>query len=144
MEAPTPIEEVDRKTVAELERVIHALHSARMTAVAAAAAVRALWNATSGVVPDETGKLIASAAKQLDEAVSKNNRPDTSRTMFGAGRCYLIERRGGLVTMKIVGDIGEMIKVYPAPESEVHPEKWAAARMNEITDKLTLTGVRQL
>lgn len=139
-----PIEEVDRKTVDELQRVMHAVSTARMPVTQAFGALKALWATCSGIAHKETMDLVSNACNALEAKLAMDDKPDASISMYGDSRVYLIKRRGSCVQIKLFGPNGESIQQVSAEPSEVNPELWAQKRLNSIAEKLTLKGIRRI
>lgn len=66
---PTVREELERKTLDELVRLAHCVQEGHVLEGEYALAAQAIWNITSGLVPLETGELVAHAAGEFPPPV---------------------------------------------------------------------------
>ncbi len=141
-----PIEEIDRKTLNELQRVMHSASTARISVRQAYGATCALWESCSGIAHKETMDLVGNACQTLAQKIANDGKPDASITMycFASTRVFLIERRGSVVKLRIYGSAGESEQNFDPTPDDLTPELSAQRRINSIAEKLTLKGIRRI
>jgi hypothetical protein len=138
-----PLEEIDRKAVDELQRIMHCLQTRRVGIVAAQEALQTLWNAVSGLVPRETMDLITQASAMVRQQLHSRERPDEIAIFVGkwntsnAGSIAVVKRVGAS-TFYEVGPVGGTVQGKSedfAALGEIHPEAAAAKKHLEICNR---------
>lgn len=141
MDFPTPEQELDRKTVAEFERLVHGMQARKVSIQEAGASLVTLWNVVSGLVPKDTmdilGNLTTGVRKRLDERGDADN---VAVLMGAPGGAYVIRRDAGTVTIiSWVGNLSNS-KALRAPATETFPERWAAEQFDAAVQKINKQG----
>lgn len=142
MDFPTPEQELDRKTVAEIERIIHGLQTGKLTLPRAASSMLTLWQIVSGLVPKETMDVLGAAATDVAQKYRALGAPDNVAFLTGGpGGAYVVRRDGSEVTIHAWVGMQSTQKVYRAPVAETFPERWAFEQFEAIVKKLSLIHI---
>jgi predicted nuclease with TOPRIM domain len=141
-EHPTIVQELERKTLAELERVMWSLEKKKISVASAYAAVRALWEITSGLVPTETMNLIAQASTELEKSAQEVE----MRVLVDGEKSAVLNAVSGGVNIFIRrhADVVGKIKTIRTDTNELFPEEWAFHKMEEVANQLQNKGMNRI
>jgi hypothetical protein len=134
-------DELNRKAITELQRVMHGLSVRTVGLDAAASSLHTLWQTLSGLIDPEVMDLVAKSLSAVRAKLEEKQRPDSLAFLIGApGGCITARRDGGKVLVQMWVDTHKTERVFSAPDSEVHPELWAANKFNDIVQKFKHEG----
>lgn len=138
-EVPTLAEEIDRKAITELQRVMQALMSRRIGVIAACASLQTLWETTSGLVPTETAKLIGESATSVQRALLSKDRPEEVAVFVGPKAFATIQR----LLERVVVSMGTpqaadhiASKTLVPPVDELNPASWCVEKFKSTCESL--------
>lgn len=102
-DVPTLMEELDRKTLEELERIAHGWDTKRLLPTEVKASVQTLWQLVAGLVPKETMELIAQMPVPVTSAIHNHAVLGDGKTVAYVVRsgCELVIQLHG-ATMKVI------------------------------------------
>jgi hypothetical protein len=138
-EIPTLAEELERKTVEELERIVRAITNRAMTYDRGDECLLTLWNTASGLVSRDTMDVIARTQAAVGHKRAGATPVDELGVYSKSGNVAVVMRIGATVSLRVMG-ASEQRKDFPAPATEVHPCKWASERFDAVVKQLAGAG----
>lgn len=129
MDYPSFKEEIERKTLEELQRLMFDYEKAKLSRSEAAQCLRTLWNAVSGLIERETMELIARGIKDVETKVLATPFDDvTVLTDPANGRLFIaLQRRSAFVI--VAGTLATPLKKHVTVGDGTFPEQLARTQM---------------
>lgn len=124
---PTIEQEIERKAITELQRIMHALTTKRLGIVAASSSLQTLWETVSGLVSAETMDLIGQSATTVQTALRTRERPEDVAVFVGDNCVGVVRRLQDRVIAYMgaaIRDSKAMTKVLVPPIEEPNPSQW--------------------
>lgn len=144
---PTLAEEIERKAVTELQRIMHGLATRRISVVSAAASLQTMWEMAAGLVAGETMTLIGESATTVQKALHAKERPEETAVLTCASGFYIVQRFAESVKISYGIADGTPLggfKLLVPPVEEIHPAQWASDKFKSSCEALGKSMCRVL
>ncbi len=127
---PTVIEEIERKTLLEFERIVHGLTvSKKINLPAAHASLLALWNVSAGLISPELMNMVSEFMGQVLKTVQGSDLNESQAVLVSTDQTVLVLRKADLVIVRIyVAGAQALEKKFQAPLEETEPATWTATK----------------
>lgn len=146
-DVPDLAEEIDRKAIEELQRIMHGITARRVGIVAAHASLQTMWATLAGLVAPETMKLIGESATTVEKALNSKSRPEEVAVFIGPSAFAVAQRLSDrvIVMMGSQNHAGQVNgRTLVPPIDSLTPEVWVAEKFKTACSTLGSTLSRIL
>lgn len=139
---PDPMQELERKTLEQLQHIVHSHKVKRIPTGVALEASRALWAVCSGLVPRATMDFVAEAINEFSDALRYEPESKDVYVMDGC-KVVVVQRFGNTVTkttISVAEDLDWNVKegaVTFDPQQYVTPEESAHKLVLKLREEFT-------
>jgi hypothetical protein len=146
-DTPDLAQEIDRKAITELQRVMHGLTTRRIGVVSAAASLQTLWETTAGLVAPETMTLIGESATGVQKALNSKARPEEVAVLVGSSNIAVVQRFSDRVIVLMqpaqASSVGQG-RTLAVPIEESNPSLWCVDKFKAVCTQLGVSMSRVL
>jgi hypothetical protein len=139
-EPPTIQQELDRKAVEELQRVMHGLTTRKVTLVQAQAHLQTLWETCAGLIPTESMNLVAQSLTAVGAELSRRNPPHQRIVFFRGEAMVSVSRRG----VEVIVTSRSPVRALETKTHRFDAESTADSKCKELIDELERMGFQVL